>query len=338
MKILKTRDVKTPKRGTGSNNERSGGIDFFVPALDESTIEYMRENNNFDVILNDENQLIVLPGADVLIPSGIKLNLLSVSGFTPNIHNGIIMKADNKSGVATKQKLSVGATIIDEDYQGEIHLHVHNLGKKPIFLGSGDKLVQMLLIPIFIDNEIIVCENEEELFSGMVSLRGAGGFGSTNSKIKMIVAMDEYGAIGKDNGLLSEADMKHFVEYTTGKTVIMGRNTHESIGKALPNRRNIVISSKLIENPDVETMSIEEVLKEIGENKNEEFILIGGGKLYDFFLKNDLISEISLSHIITNSNEGDTFLDYDYIKNNFVTKTVEPFDAEGYVLETLTNK
>jgi dihydrofolate reductase len=64
-------------------------------------------------------------------------------------------------------------------------------------------------------------------------------------KINLIAAIDQNGGIGKDNQLLCHlpADLKHFKQLTTGKTVIMGRKTFESLpGGALPKRRNIVIS------------------------------------------------------------------------------------------------
>ena len=63
-------------------------------------------------------------------------------------------------------------------------------------------------------------------------------------KIAIIVAMSQNRIIGIDNDLpwhLPE-DMKHFVKVTMGKPIIMGRRTHESIGRALPGRRNIVLT------------------------------------------------------------------------------------------------
>jgi dihydrofolate reductase len=60
--------------------------------------------------------------------------------------------------------------------------------------------------------------------------------------INIIVAYDKNLAIGKDNTLVwrQSADLKRFKELTTGNTVVMGRKTFDSIGKPLPNRRNIV--------------------------------------------------------------------------------------------------
>ena len=65
------------------------------------------------------------------------------------------------------------------------------------------------------------------------------------SKRKIIVAYSLNKVIGNDNKLLwkQSADLKRFKEITSNGTVIMGRKTFESIGKPLPNRRNIVISN-----------------------------------------------------------------------------------------------
>ena len=68
------------------------------------------------------------------------------------------------------------------------------------------------------------------------------------SNLSIIVAVSENNAIGKDNNLLwhISEDLKHFKEITSGHSVLMGRKTFESLGKKLPNRRNIVITR----NPD----------------------------------------------------------------------------------------
>ena len=83
----------------------------------------------------------------------------------------------NKSGIATKHQLQVGACVVDEDYQGEIHLHVMNVGKDAVILKPGMKLVQGLVMPVFYTG-VEVLESEAELFPQSTE-RGVGGFGST---------------------------------------------------------------------------------------------------------------------------------------------------------------
>jgi len=96
--------------------------------------------------------------------------------------------------------------------------------------------------------------------------------------INVIVAYDKNLAIGKDNTLVwrQSADLKRFKELTTGNTVVMGRKTFESIGKPLPNRRNIVITRQDIQIEGVEIIkSIEEI-----KNIEEDIFIIGGGEIY----------------------------------------------------------
>jgi len=98
--------------------------------------------------------------------------------------------------------------------------------------------------------------------------------------------MDERGGIGK-NGKIPwhlPADMKHFKELTTGKPIIMGWKTFQSIGKPLPERKNIVLTedaSFRAENV-MAVRSIEEALA--AAESAEEVMIIGGGATYRQFL------------------------------------------------------
>lgn len=97
--------------------------------------------------------------------------------------------------------------------------------------------------------------------------------------ISLIAAIGKNNELGKDNQLLWHLpdDLKRFKELTTGHTIVMGRKTFESIGKPLPNRRNIVITRDTsYKKEGVEVIhSLEEV-----ENLPEEIFIIGGGEIY----------------------------------------------------------
>lgn len=105
--------------------------------------------------------------------------------------------------------------------------------------------------------------------------------------MKLILAVDENWGIGKDNKMLFhiKKDLKHFKDTTYGKIVIMGRNTYESIGQALPGRKNIVLTR----NPDYEAKNVkvfnnpDDVLEYIKDSKKEAFV-IGGAEIVDIFL------------------------------------------------------
>ena len=126
--------------------------------------------------------------------------------------------------------------------------------------------------------------------------------------LELVVAVDEQGGIGKNNQLLWHlpADLKHFKEITTGHPIIMGRNTYESIGRALPNRRKVVISRQTdlrlegVEVADSLTNAIALVAHE-----NKAFI-IGGAEIF-----NQAMPFISIIHltIVHHSFEADTFFE-----------------------------
>lgn len=106
--------------------------------------------------------------------------------------------------------------------------------------------------------------------------------------ITLIAAITENGVIGKNNQLPFKLadDMRHFVRTTKGHTVISGRLNFESIGKALPNRTNIIISrnSKYIKPNTITLPSIEEAFELAYKNGETEVFVIGGGQIYELAL------------------------------------------------------
>jgi dihydrofolate reductase len=120
--------------------------------------------------------------------------------------------------------------------------------------------------------------------------------------INIIVAASLNNVIGKDNKLLwrQSADLKRFKELTTSKTVVMGRKTYDSIGKPLPNRRNIVITRQDIEIPGCEVVhSLEEALK-----LDNEIFILGGGEIYQ---KSIILAHKIFFTLIETEIEGDTY-------------------------------
>lgn len=160
MKIAKVRDVKTPERGT----EKSAGIDFFVP--------------------NDFNEVKLAPHHDLLIPSGIKaavpeyfmLMAAEKSGVVTS-KNAVVAAGRTPKPTAYDSIIILGAKIVDEDYQGEIHIHLINVGDDAVTIKPGTKIAQFILVPVSYDGIEVV--PEEQLFSE-ITKRGDGGFGSTD--------------------------------------------------------------------------------------------------------------------------------------------------------------
>ncbi len=103
-------------------------------------------------------------------------------------------------------------------------------------------------------------------------------------QVSMIVAASENNVIGVDNELPWRLpdDLKFFKKNTLGKPVVMGKNTWISLGKALPGRLNIVISSSLKDVPEgvLVFTTIEAALDQLRQHDHPEAAIIGGGKIY----------------------------------------------------------
>ena len=102
--------------------------------------------------------------------------------------------------------------------------------------------------------------------------------------LTIIVAVAKNMAIGKDNKLLWHLpeDLKRFKEITTGKTIIMGSRTFDSLGRVLPNRKHIVltdIKEQCIDNEQVEFVYSMDEIKKYADDNEENFV-IGGASMY----------------------------------------------------------
>src|SRR5690606_33556446 len=127
-----------------------------------------------------------------------------------------------------------------------------------------------------------------------------------NLKITLIVAAAENNAIGKNNQMLWHLpdDFKYFKQHTLDHSVVMGRKTYESIGKPLPQRRNIVLTKDLNwskEDIDVAN-SLDEVLTYCRDER--EIFIIGGAKIYQQALP--LAQKVLLTRVHSTLN-GDAY-------------------------------
>ncbi|TXR54572.1 dihydrofolate reductase [Reinekea thalattae] len=152
-------------------------------------------------------------------------------------------------------------------------------------------------------------------------------------RISMIWAMAENRTIGRDNKLPWHLpnDLKYFKQLTTGKAVIMGRKTYDSIGKPLPNRSNIVITRDTqfyAEGVQV-AHSLDEAI-ELAEaaslvNANDEVIVMGGAEIYRLCLPKADRLYITFVHADV---DGDAhFPEFDLSQYNEIAR--EDFSADG---------
>jgi dihydrofolate reductase len=126
-------------------------------------------------------------------------------------------------------------------------------------------------------------------------------------KLSLIAGIGKNNELGKGNTLLwhMPKDLKHFKEITSGKTVIMGRKTFESIGRPLPNRRNIIITrDKEYNTEGIEIVySLIDAIEKV-KSENESFI-IGGAEIYKQAINK--ADKLYITHIDANDKEADSF-------------------------------
>lgn len=147
-------------------------------------------------------------------------------------------------------------------------------------------------------------------------------------KISTIVAVAKNGVIGKEGGMPWHlpAELIHFKEVTMGHPIIMGRKTHESIGRVLPGRTNIVItrnkdySAEGCQVVDSLANAIEVAKKSEGA---DEIFIIGGQQIYEEALP--LLDRIYLTKVDAEV-EGDKFFKYN--PSQWTEISSEPHEAD----------
>ena len=109
-------------------------------------------------------------------------NMLCATGLKTHIPHGYAFIAMNRSGMASKQNLRVGACVIDPGYENELFIDLHNDGNVPQKVEHDHRIAQLLLVPV-IPFVPFAVESEEKLFEKplYISNRKTGGFGSTGS-------------------------------------------------------------------------------------------------------------------------------------------------------------
>ena len=145
--------------------------------------------------------------------------------------------------------------------------------------------------------------------------------------MKIILAVDQNWGIGKDNEMLFhlKKDLKHFKDLTIGNIVIMGRSTYESIGKALADRKNIILTRN--NNYKLEDAlvfhNVDNILAYV-KGKKEEVFVIGGSQIVDLFLP--YCDEAIITKIF-DQKDADTYLHNFDLDNDFeITNESEIFE------------
>ena len=155
--------------------------------------------------------------------------------------------------------------------------------------------------------------------------------------MKIILAVDQNWGIGKDNEMLFhlKKDLKHFRDLTIGNIVIMGRSTYESIGKALANRDNLVLTRNKDYKLDDALIfnNIDDLLAYLN-GKSKEVFVIGGSQIVDLLLP--YCDEAIITKIF-DQRPADTYLHNFDLDNDFeITNESEIFEENEIKFKYVT--
>ena len=144
-------DAKLPHRA----HTEDAGMDIFYCPDPQVNNSCVWENGKFRIP----------PTENCLIPTGVKIE----------VPEGYMLEIKNKSGVASKRQLLVGACVVDPGYTGEIFVNLHNIGRSTQEIEPGQKIAQAVLVPV------VACGINEVKYdlADKETSRGSGGFGST---------------------------------------------------------------------------------------------------------------------------------------------------------------
>ena len=149
-------DVVPPTRA----NPSDAGLDLFFNPEPESIIVHE---------LNDS--ITIEPGQSVLVPTGYRFG----------VPHGYMLEIKNRSSVAYKRSLLVGACVVDSGYDGEVFVNLHNVGQEAQVLSPRDKIAQAVLVPVV---PFRAMETQNGNLYGWypitISDRGTGALGSTD--------------------------------------------------------------------------------------------------------------------------------------------------------------
>jgi dUTP pyrophosphatase len=129
----------------------------------------LSKKNGYDAALDIKaNDFFeILPGESKIITTGLYIA----------IPQGCVGLVWSRSGMSVKNKIEVGAGCIDATYRGELLVHLYNFGKEPYYVYDGDRIAQLLTIPVFLGQYELVDELKWEQIKN--TDRGQDGFGST---------------------------------------------------------------------------------------------------------------------------------------------------------------
>ena len=117
-----------------------------------------------------DQAIAIEPGVSKIVPTGLRFG----------VPHGYMIEVKNRSSVAAKRSLIVGACVVDSGYDGEVFVNLHNIGKQTQYIRSGDKIAQLVMIPV-VHFRPMQSKSGDLYRTGItISDRGDGALGSTD--------------------------------------------------------------------------------------------------------------------------------------------------------------
>jgi len=116
------------------------------------------------------DSVTINPGESKVLPTGYKFG----------VPHGYMLEIKNRSGLAAKRSLLVGACVVDSGYEGEVFINLHNVGRKKQTINPGDKIAQAVMVPVVHFRAVETAnDNLYDWYPITISDRGDGALGST---------------------------------------------------------------------------------------------------------------------------------------------------------------
>ena len=119
----------------------------------------------------DNQSIAIHPGGSKVIPTGLRFG----------VPHGYMLEVKNRSSVAAKRSLIVGACVVDSGYDGEVFVNLHNVGSSTQYVRTGDKIAQLVMIPVV--HFRAMRSSSGDLYRNPITIsdRGSGALGSTDA-------------------------------------------------------------------------------------------------------------------------------------------------------------
>ena len=144
-------------------NPSDAGLDVF----------YSPEKVQMSLFDNSETSVTLKPGGNHIFRTGLRFG----------VPHGYVLEVKNRSSMAAKKSLVVGACVIDSGYDGEVFIDLHNIGNTEQTIKSGDKIAQLVMTPVVHFRAMETSSGDlYDWYPITISDRGAGALGSTDKK------------------------------------------------------------------------------------------------------------------------------------------------------------